>query len=219
MADEIPQDHLRDVHTIWDFHLLGHEPRRTDVAIVLGSYDVGAASYAAELYRLGRFPLIVFTGASKDNPIRTFPHGEAVAFRAAAVAAGVPQNATMIEDRATNTGANIQLSRRLLSAVGIEPTSVTLIAMPFMERRAYATCRRQWPEVEVTCSSQPIQCVDYIAAFADQRHIVSDMVGDLQRIIEYPKRGYMIEQDVPEEVHAALERLIGAGYDSVLLNG
>ncbi|GAA2028927.1 hypothetical protein GCM10009839_30310 [Catenulispora yoronensis] len=128
----------------------------------------------------------------------------------------IPDSATMIEDEATNSGANITLSRQLLLQAGIRPKSVMLIAMPFMERRAFATCRAQWPEVDVICSSQPISFADYLASCADPRHVLCDMVGDLQRIIEYPKHGYMIEQVVPGEVHAALKRLIVAGYDSVL---
>ena len=34
------------------------------------------------------------------------------------------------------------------------------------------------------------------------------LVGDLQRVIEYPKLDFAIEQDVPEDVHAAYESLI-----------
>ncbi|GAA2018688.1 YdcF family protein [Catenulispora yoronensis] len=215
-AQDITDEHHRDAQTLWDYHQLGHEPQNTEVAVVLGSYDLGAARHAAALYHQGRFPLIVFTGATNDYTIDVFPQGEAVAFHAAATAAGVPDTATMIEDKATNSGANITLSRQLLLQAGIVPKSVMLIAMPFMERRAFATCRAQWPEVDVVCSSQPISLADYLVSSADPRHVLCDMVGDLQRIIEYPKHGYMIEQVVPEEVHAALKRLIVAGYDSVL---
>jgi hypothetical protein len=43
------------------------------------------------------------------------------------------------------------------------------------------------------------------------------LVGDLQRIIEYPKQGFAIEQVVPEDVLAAYDRLIQAGFDSRLV--
>lgn len=36
------------------------------------------------------------------------------------------------------------------------------------------------------------------------------------RGIEYPKLGFAIEQDVPNEVHDACERLVRAGFDSRL---
>ncbi|NDZ56301.1 hypothetical protein G3I47_03260 [Streptomyces anulatus] len=43
------------------------------------------------------------------------------------------------------------------------------------------------------------------------------LVGDLQRVIEYPKLGFAVEQEIPEDVHAAYERLIRAGFTSRLL--
>jgi hypothetical protein len=44
------------------------------------------------------------------------------------------------------------------------------------------------------------------------------MVGDMQRIIEYPKRGYQVEQEVPRDVLKAYDFLIQAGYDKQLIN-
>lgn len=32
---------LEDAHTLWEFHQMHHEPRDTDVAIGLGSHDIG----------------------------------------------------------------------------------------------------------------------------------------------------------------------------------
>lgn len=43
------------------------------------------------------------------------------------------------------------------------------------------------------------------------------LVGDFQRIIEYPARGFAIAQDVPADVTDAYQRLIAAGYDSRLV--
>lgn len=43
------------------------------------------------------------------------------------------------------------------------------------------------------------------------------MVGDLQRIIEYPKLGYQIAQEVTEPVLNAMKTLITAGFDKNIL--
>jgi hypothetical protein len=48
------------------------------------------------------------------------------------------------------------LTRDLLSAEGITPKSVMLISRPYQERRAFATCRKLWPDVEVVCTSQQV---------------------------------------------------------------
>jgi hypothetical protein len=42
------------------------------------------------------------------------------------------------------------------------------------------------------------------------------MVGDLQRIRNYPDRGFQIHQDIPENVWQAYEALVLAGYDKYL---
>lgn len=44
------------------------------------------------------------------------------------------------------------------------------------------------------------------------------MVGDLQRIKEFPKLGFQIEQDIPSDVWEAFEALVARGYDKYLLN-
>ncbi len=43
------------------------------------------------------------------------------------------------------------------------------------------------------------------------------MVGDLQRIKEYPKLGFQIVQEIPDEVWNAYEKLVAAGYNKHLI--
>lgn len=93
-----------------------------------------------------------------------------------------------------------------------------LVSKPYMERRAFATCRKLWPEVEVVCASEPLEFDDYLKSIGDERLVVDMLVGDLQRVIECPLLGFAVEQDVPEDTHAAYESLLAAGFDSRLLN-
>jgi uncharacterized SAM-binding protein YcdF (DUF218 family) len=206
-----------DAQAVWDYHQLHHELRPCSVGITLGCNDIGVAELAAKLYRADLFPTVVFSGATSRDTDRRFPRGEAIHFRERAVELGVPESATLVEPHATNTGQNITLSRALLQDAGIAVESVLLVVMPYMERRAYATCRQQWPEVDVVCASAPIELDDYLKQLGDERLIVDMIVGDLQRIIEYPKRGFAIPQDVPDAVVAAFERLRAAGFVSRLL--
>lgn len=199
---------------IWDYHHMHHDLRPVDAAIGLGSHDLGVATFAAELYGRGLFPTIVFTGANSAATASRFPRGEAVHFRERAVELGVPPEAILVEGRATNTGENITFSRETLLQAGIDVRSVLLICMPGMERRAYATCRKSWPEVEAICASEPITFDDYVESFGDPHLVVDDLVGDLQRVIAYPQLGYAIEQDVPEIVRAACRQLLRSGFTS-----
>lgn len=90
--------------------------------------------------------------------------------------------------------------------------------MPYMERRAYATTRKVWPEVEIVCASQPIDFDDYLKGMGDERKVAEMLVGDLQRVIEYPKLGFAVEQEVPGDVHDAYKALVRDGFSSRLLN-
>ena len=220
MSDDergVTEDQWRQARLIWDYHRMRHALRPADVAIGLGSHDLGVATYAAELYHSGLFPTLVFTGANSPTTAGVFPRGEAVHFREHALGLGVPAEAILLEPDATNTGENITLSREVLAGAGIHPDTVLLVCKPYMERRAFATARRLWPEVEVRCASEPLEFDDYVKSIGDEKLVVDMLVGDLQRIVEYPKLGFAIEQDVPRDVHTAFEALVRDGFTSRLL--
>lgn len=211
-----PADH-RDARVIWDFHQLHHELVRCDVAIGLGSHDLGVATYAAKLYHRGLFTTLVFSGATSPTTAARFPRGEAVHYRDEAIALGVPESAILIEPQAANTGENIAFSRERLHDAGIEPASVLLISKPYMQRRAYATCRKVWPEVQPVCASEPLTYEEYLASIGNEHFVIDMLVGDLNRVMDYPQLGFAIDQDVPVDVTDAYERLIKNGYDSRLI--
>ncbi|HZX04921.1 YdcF family protein [Kribbella sp.] len=214
LTTRLRDEDFADARLIWDYHQLGHEMRRVSVGIGLGSHDVGVATFAAGLYQRGLYPRLVFTGANSQTTAKRFPRGEAVHYRAHAIELGVPADAILVEPRATNTGQNIAYTRDLLSDA-IE--SVMLISKPYMERRAYATCRKVWPEVDVVCASEPIDFSAYLSEIGSPALVVDMLVGDLQRVIEYPALGFAVEQGVPDDVLAAYHRLVNAGFTSRLM--
>ncbi|MFD0076028.1 YdcF family protein [Streptomyces sp. NPDC127166] len=214
----ITEDQWRQTKLIWDYHLMGHQLRPADVAIGLGSHDLGVAAAAADLYHRGLFPKLVFTGGNSPTTRTRFPRGEAVHFREHALDLGVPDDAILVEPNAANTGQNITLTRVLLAAAGIAPVTVMLVSKPYMERRSFATARKLWPDVEIVCASEPLELDDYFKSIGDEKLVVDMLVGDLQRVIEYPKQGFAIAQDVPEDVHAAYESLIRDGFTSRLIS-
>lgn len=215
---QITDDQFHDATLIWNYHQMRHQPRPCSVAIGLGSHDLGVATAAADLYRAGLFPVLVFSGGNSPTTRARFPRGEAVHYREHALSLGVPDEAILVEPNAANTGQNITLSRELLAEVGVQVESLLLISKPYMERRSYATCRKLWPEADVVCASEPLELDDYIKSIGDEKLVVDMLVGDLQRVIEYPKLGFAVEQEVPRDVHDAYERLLRAGFDSRLIN-
>ncbi|MFD5802327.1 YdcF family protein [Streptomyces sp. NPDC127020] len=206
-----------DTRRLWDYHQMGHTPRPCSVAIGLGSHDLGVADRAAELYERGMAPLIVFSGATSPTTRERMPRGEAVHYRERALELGVPSSAILVEPRARNTGDNIRFSRELLEEAGAEVSSVLLISKPYEERRAYATARKLWPEVEIISASSPMTLNEYVDSLGDAPMVIDMLVGALQRLLVYPEQGYLISQPVPADVIEAYERLCRSGFTSRLL--
>ena len=180
LTPSITERQLNAAQTLWDYHQLHHEPRQTDVGIGLGSHDLGDAIHAADLYHQGCFPLLVFTVANAPTTRERFPDGEAVHYAREAIARGVPAGQIRTEPRATNTGENIRFTRDLLAADGIHPRSATLITRPYQQRRAYATARKLWPDLEVKGSSQPVDFRTYLDEIDDETKVLNMLVCDTQ---------------------------------------
>jgi uncharacterized SAM-binding protein YcdF (DUF218 family) len=213
----IPDGIRADVETLWRYHDLGHEVRRCDVGIGLGSHDLGVAVVATRLFHEGLFPWIVFTGANAPTTVERFPRGEAVHYGEYAVEHGVPADSILVEPCATNTAENLDYSRQRLAERQIPVCSVLLMSRPYQQRRAFATCKLVWPEVEVVCASNPLGLDEYVRSIGDVRRVVNILVGDTQRIEVYAERGFAIRQEVPDEVRAAFDRLVAAGYTRRLI--
>lgn len=215
-AARVPDRLRADVETLWNYHQMGHRLRAVDVGIGLGSHDPGVAAHIADLFGQGWFRLIVFTGANAPTTIDRFPRGEAVHYREHAIDLGVPAAAIRVEPNAANTGDNIELTRKLLADEGVPVRSVLLVSRPYQQRRAWATCRKLWPDVDVICSSRPQPLDEYVTGIGDADKVINMLVGDTQRITVYAQRGFAIPQTVPQPVQTAYQHLVNAGYTTRL---
>ncbi|MEI7034122.1 YdcF family protein [Streptomyces pratensis] len=205
-----------DAQRLWDFQQMHHQPRPCSVGIGLGSHDLGVADVTVKLYQRGMFPLIVFTGATSRTTRDRMPRGEAEHYRERALGLGVPASVILVEPKARNTGENINFTRELLRGRGIEVSSAMLVSKPYEERRAYATARKVWPGVEIVSASAPMTLAEYVDSMKDPRLVLDMLVGAQQRLLIYPKQGFMIRQEVPDSVAAAYENLCSEGFTSRL---
>ncbi|MFX4295391.1 YdcF family protein [Streptomyces bohaiensis] len=207
----------RDAETLWDYLRMNHPRQRADVAIGLGSHDLGVADVAADLYLAALTPLLLFTGGNSPTTRERMPRGEAVHYRERAIELGVPAEAILIEPRATNTGENVLFSRAVLEDAGVPASSVTLVCKPYEERRALATARELWSPASFTCASEAVTLRQYVERVGDERVVINMLTGTLQRIIQYPSLGFMTKQHVPAAVNFAFKRLVAAGYTTRLI--
>lgn len=199
-----------------------HQFAKSDAVLVLCSYDMRVAERGAQLFLDGWSPLLIFAGGLGAITRSMWSEPEADQFARIAMEMGVPKEKILIENRSTNTGENILYTKQLLAEKEINPQKFMLVQKPYMERRAYATFRKLWPEKEVLVTSQQVTFDQYLDEYSNKDlssdEVVSIMVGDLQRIKVYPEKGFQIYQEIPPDVWYAYEELVKAGYNKHLVN-
>lgn len=211
--------------TIWDYMLVKQSLRSCDAVFILGNRDDRTASYGAKLFLNGHGKYLIISGGNAPHNStlqnRWQEPTEVAHFAAIAKRLGVPTNKLVLEDKATSTGDNITKVYQLLQQKRLKPSSLLLVTKPYMERRVYATFKKQWPDqsTDFIVTSPPIAYENYFDGHSPKDEIINVMVGDLQRIKEYPKLGFQIEQSIPSEVWAAFEQLVVAGYTKRLIKG
>ena len=200
---------------------MDHELQKSDIILVLCSHDTTVAERGAQLFLDGWAPLLAFTGGLGAITRRLWSDPEADRFARIAIEMGVPEDRILIENRSTNTGENVAFTRDLLRSRGLDPASFLLVQKPYMERRTFATFSQVWPGKSIRVTSPQISMDDYLSRYSHESlsadAVISIMVGDLQRIREYPKRGFQIPQEIPDDVWQAYGELVKAGFDRHLL--
>ena len=206
---------------IWRYHLMNHQLEKADAILVLCSHDKRVAERGAELFLEDWAPLLIFSGGLGSITSEMWTEAEADQFANVAIDLGVAREKILIENKSTNTGENILFTRRLLAEKKLDPEKFILVQKPYMERRAYATFRKFWPEKEVLVTSPRVSFEEYLREYKNEKlssdDVISIMVGDLQRIKLYPAKGYQIHQEIPSQVWRAYEELVRAGYDKYLV--
>jgi uncharacterized SAM-binding protein YcdF (DUF218 family) len=202
---------------IWNYMLMHQPLEKADVIIGLGTHDSTIANWTAELYLKGYAPCVLFTGDGR-NPSENRLEREAELFTKIAQEMGVPKDKIFVEPNAKNTGENILFSKELLKERGIKAQKILVVQKPFMERRAYASFRKQWPDVEVIMTSPNISFKDYTLPPLSRKEIIGSMVGDCERMTRYAELGFQIPQEVPADVIEAAKKLREMGYNRRTLN-
>ena len=209
------------VERVWRYHQLNHQLAKADAILVLCSHDIIVAERGAQLFLEDWAPLIIFSGGLGVITKDLWPDPEANRFAQIAIGMGVPEDRILIENKSTNTGENVRFTREMLAARHLDPGSFILVQKPYMERRTFATFNKVWPGKAVRVTSPRLSLDEYLARYSHESlspdDVISIMVGDLQRIREYPARGFQIPQHIPDDVWQAYEALVRAGYDKYLL--
>lgn len=211
------------IKLIWDYMHLHHQLEKADAILVLGGRDIRVVEYAAELWLEGWAPYIICAGSGtihNNKPGREKFAGttEAEVFAQVAIEKGVPESVILIENKSQNTGQNYEFATQILRDQGIELKTLIVVHKPHVERRTYAAGKLWLPKVNLIVTSPPVSLADYPNEVNSVgEHWIHALVGEVQRIKEYPAKGFQIEQDIPDDVWLAYEFLVSQGYDKRLI--
>jgi len=209
----------KNARITWDYMQLNQTIEKADAIFVLCSLDTRVAQTAAQLFLQGYGGFLIVSGGFGTLTEHHYAKPEADVFADIAIAAGVPPEKIIIENQSSNTGENVRFTYELLRKQQRNFSSLLLVQKPYMERRTFATFAKQWPDhttiFRVTSPKIPFD--EYFTEEMNENLVISIMVGDLQRIREYPALGFQIEQEIPDDVWNAFEALVDMGYTKHLL--
>ncbi len=214
-------DYMEPLELLWDYLSMHQQPQKADVIVGFGCFDTSVAVRAAELYRAGFAPKVLFTGGLGRNTTGLFTEPEAVRFAEIAMTHGVPEADILLEAKSTNTKENIEFTRSLLEAQCVPHNRILGVHKHYMERRIYAAMANYWPSLSFSVTSPRMTLEEHLAYALHlgmtEQETVSTIVGDLQRIEIYAKMGYQIPQNIPENIWKAYNSLVKMGFDSQLV--
>jgi uncharacterized SAM-binding protein YcdF (DUF218 family) len=214
------EEALRLARIVYAYHHVNHNPIPADVIVALGTNDLRIADFAAGLYHSGYGKKVVCTGGIahvSDLLATRWDVSEARMYAAILQRRGVPEEDILLETRASNTSENFSFTRELLRQAGIRPKNILIAVKPFMQRRAWATMAVEWPEMPATVASPDLTLDEYFTSELTPDRIVNIIVGDLQRLWVYARKGYSAPQRLPGEVMLAYEGLVALGYTQHLI--
>lgn len=202
---------------LWDYHCFSYQPPdpHFDAVIGLGSYDDSVATFAVQTQASLIAKTLLFTGNKGNWTHGLYDETEAEHFGLVAQKAGAAAGVILLENTATNIAENISRSEAMLGAL---ICSAMYVTKPQTQRRLFlslqATSRLQSYGVVA-----PQRSLENAIALFGEDQILSEMVGDMHRMIHYPKHGWMVNEIIPEPVLDACKDLIVRGYINHMLPG
>ena len=191
--------------------------QKSDVVIAMGSHDLRTANYAAQLVLDGWAPFLICSGGLGRLTSGVWQQTEADRFAAVAAEMGLPAQKILKEDRSTNTSENLTFSRLLCEEKKIAFKDLLLVHKPYMERRVWAAACKIWPDIKITVSAPPISIQEYPTDEIPLEMVIHIMVGDFQRILVYPQKGFAAAQPIPDPVMQAFNFLVESGFTDQLI--
>lgn len=194
--------------------------RPADAVIGFGVFDLNLPRFCAGLHAAGLARRIIFTGGIgggtgdlggpeadvwREEVRRTHPE--------------IPDTAFILESRSGNTAENVRFTAQLLEdshpelRFGQGLVDAIIVASPSRIRRARLTLQKLQPQVRVVRMLPPVVFGAEQALYSRQGvDYLEHLVGEVDRLLEYPRRGWIAAEPVPADVLAAAEVVRTRGH-------
>ena len=212
---------LSTLKIVWDSLYTVDELQKADVIMAFGCADLMVAQRAANLYLEGYAPYLVFSGGLGKGTEGRLLKSEAEGYAEIAEQLGVPRKCMILETRSTNTGENLRFTHELLKDYHFRDAIV--VHQPNMGKRIRATLEKQWPDPNVRFRIAPADrsvenYLERLQSYGlDEHQIISNIVGDFQRMDVYAKLGYQTPVEMPKEAWEAFEKMKALGYTRYII--
>jgi hypothetical protein len=188
-----------------------------DAVIGFGMFDLSLPGFCGDLYASGHARRIIFTGGiGAGTGDLGGPEADVWRRTLAQSHPSIGDDAVIVENRSTNTGENVAFTAALLERLhptltfGAGLRRVVVVASPTRLRRVWLTLRQQQPQVVVARQRPQTTWQDDAALYAAQGiDYRGHLVGELERIVAYPGRGWIRAEPLPASVQVAHDILRG----------
>ncbi len=186
-----------------------------DLIIGFGHFDLSIPRQCAFLHKRGVADKILFTGG-RGSGTAGLSDAEATVFRKVLLKEfpEIQDEDIILEAKSTNTGENISMSAEVLKAhdkvfnfdKGIK--KVIAVASPYRQRRVWRTIQRKIPKLKVYNMPPDTTFEEELFLFKGKgQDLIKLLIGEIERILCYPEKGYMKYEQLPENIGRAYERL------------
>jgi hypothetical protein len=181
-------------------------PVPSDCIIGFGSDCIDVPHRVAQLFHDQFAPIIVFCGG-RGRLSGNIDGTEAAWFRDVALGDGVPSGSVILEEKSSNAKENVLNAWTTLLSCGAAPTQVILVTQNMLQRRAWATWRKQ---VETVRAINCPPTRTFADRPCDEEQPIQKMrlcLGEIDRLREYGVKGDILPQKIPPEVMKAARAL------------
>jgi hypothetical protein len=179
---------------------------RAGLIIGFGHFDMKIPRRCGELWRRYKVPGLLTGGRGGGTADLARPEADAFRDELKAFCPEIPDSDILVENRSTNTTENILFSIDLLkdrfglSFLG-EKTPIVIVASPYRQRRVFLTCLRNLASGSFINVPPVSSFGEETALFASKGlDLPSLLTAEVERLVNYPERGYIIRQEVPRKI-------------------